>query len=112
MISILGGLFNGLKFGFLLLVLPIREILYYRKLINTNFNVCLKRDDVRFAMGLPVYNKKNTQENLKDDPSTSGIASLPMNFQKNASNINSDIPLEKRLKRRNGVFRGGAGLLN
>jgi hypothetical protein len=40
-ISTLGGLFNGLKFGFLLLVLPVREILYYRKLINTNFNVCL-----------------------------------------------------------------------
>lgn len=39
-IAYLGGLTRGLTILFLALLLPIREILYYRKLMNQIFNVC------------------------------------------------------------------------
>lgn len=50
----MGGLTQGLLILLFIIVYPVREVLYYRKLINENFHVCVKRSDVREAMGLPM----------------------------------------------------------
>lgn len=49
-LSFLGGLSNGVGLVFFFLVLPIREILYYKKLIDDTFNVCY--DDDQLLLGL------------------------------------------------------------
>ena len=49
-IAYLGGLSRGISFFFLFLIFPIREMLYYRKLMNTIFNICRKEDHIKVAL--------------------------------------------------------------
>jgi hypothetical protein len=44
--SNIGGLMHGLMIFFMILVYPVREVLYYKKLINEMFTVCLTEDDL------------------------------------------------------------------
>ena len=57
-LSFLGGLSNGVGLVFFFLVLPIREILYYKKLIDDTFNVCY--DDEQLYLGLELMQKTQT----------------------------------------------------
>lgn len=54
-LSFLGGLSNGVGLVFLFLVIPIREILYYKKLIDDTFNVCY--DDEQLYLGLELMQR-------------------------------------------------------
>ena len=54
-VAYVGGFIKGITMFLLMIIYPIREVLFYKKLINTMFNVCLKNEDVRRAMGLPVF---------------------------------------------------------
>jgi hypothetical protein len=50
----LGGFMNGILLLMFLIVYPIREVLYYRKLINEMFTVCLTPEDFKKTMGVTV----------------------------------------------------------
>lgn len=67
-ISFLGGLSNGVGLVFLFLVMPIREILYYKKLIDDTFNVCY--DDEQLYLGLELMQRTQTSLEKLDDPKT------------------------------------------
>ena len=49
LLSFLGGLFKGLSALFLVIIFPVREILFYKKLINDMFNVCEDLNDLEKA---------------------------------------------------------------
>jgi hypothetical protein len=52
LLSFVGGLYNGIRIIFLLMVYPIREILYYKTLINGTFNVCLEEEQIMIGLEL------------------------------------------------------------
>lgn len=50
-LAYLGGLFKGVSMFFLILVWPVREVLYYKKIINSLFTVCLDFQELQKMMG-------------------------------------------------------------
>jgi len=66
-LSYLGGLFNAATLIALVIALPIREIKFYVKMINTMFNVCLDANHVRMAMGLPVFENSQRKHSNADN---------------------------------------------
>lgn len=52
LIAFLGGLSKGLGLLLFVLVFPIREIQYYRKLINSMFSVCMTPNQINTALSL------------------------------------------------------------
>ena len=66
-LSKVGGLFQGLMLFMFALVYPFREVLYYRKLINTMFNVCVTTEDIEEAIGLQMYNTAGKEKFGKND---------------------------------------------
>lgn len=49
-IAYLGGLFRGISIIFMIIVWPFREILFYRKIINALFHVCLNFTELNSMM--------------------------------------------------------------
>jgi hypothetical protein len=89
------------------MVIPVREVLYYRKLINSMFNVCLKSDDVRLAMGLPVYQKNGTEADISERD----LADIPDRLKK-FKEMNNVRMNKRRMRRRTGIFATKDHILN
>ena len=53
-----GGLSKAITLFILILVIPIREVLYYRKLMNKTFNICVNSDQVKTAMEIMIDDDK------------------------------------------------------
>lgn len=65
-IAFLGGFFEGVYIMLFLIVFPIREVLYYKTLINTNFSVCQDINELSRAFGLPSDPETMDSHNTKD----------------------------------------------
>lgn len=63
-LSFMGGLFKGMSFFFFILIWPFREILYYKKLINTMFDVCSDADDLTNAFDHLIHEDKDDEGGL------------------------------------------------
>ena len=50
--AFLGGFSKGVGIILLILVFPVREVLFYRKLMNHMFSVCLDKSQIQIAMSL------------------------------------------------------------
>lgn len=53
-LAYLGGLSRGIGIIFFIFVFPIREIMYYRKLMNTIFLICRETEHLKFIQNLVV----------------------------------------------------------
>lgn len=62
--AFLGGLFKGLSSLFFVIVMPFREILYYKKMINSMFSVCEEIDLIDVAMGNVADCSTDSKENI------------------------------------------------
>lgn len=74
-LSFMGGLFKGMSFFFFVLIWPFREILYYKKLINTMFDVCSDVDDLTNAFDHLIPDKDLNDETEEQDEKTPGGSS-------------------------------------
>ena len=64
-IAFMGGLVKAVSFILLAIVFPIREIIYFKTLINTNFNVCQSVEDLTKALGVASEDSKlDPEKNL------------------------------------------------
>jgi len=129
-LSYLGGLFNAAMIISLIIVMPVRELKFYKKLINTMFNVCIEQIHIRMAMGLPIFEQKkealpgSTNKILSEKGIVSNPgAPAPTNLNNNnPSLINDDLDkptiIEDVIKRKrdgrrkDGVFGGNMKLFS
>lgn len=66
-LSFVGGLFKGMSMIFLCLAWPVREVEYYKTLINMMFNVCETQEDMEKAFRMDPVNVGSCL-NLEDSP--------------------------------------------
>jgi hypothetical protein len=69
LLAFLGGLWKGLNVLFLLVVYPVGEVSYYKKLINSMFSVCLNMTDLNHAMYVNGVLSKNPENDESDEGS-------------------------------------------
>lgn len=74
LLAFIGGLSKGIIILMLICVFPVREIIYYKKLINHMFNVCLDEKQADLALKMMSIginedgvNEVEIQENLKNE---------------------------------------------
>lgn len=66
-LAFLGGFSKGLTILLLVIVFPVREILFTKKLINHMFNICLNEDQIDAAVEMMYYrNEEKIQEDNSD----------------------------------------------
>jgi hypothetical protein len=64
LVAFLGGFSKGVAILLFACVFPVREVLYYRKLINYMFSVCFTDDQIQTAMN--IFGSSNSNGNGKD----------------------------------------------
>ena len=76
-LAYLGGVSKGVSLFFLILVLPVREVLFYRKLINYMFSVCCDERQIEIALSMQ----------MRDDETESG-SSMTQTYSENSQGEN------------------------
>lgn len=61
LLAYIGGISKGIGILLLMLVLPVREVLFYRKLINHMFSVCVDEKQIQIALGMKIM-ENNSEE--------------------------------------------------
>jgi hypothetical protein len=69
-VAFLGGFSKGITILLLIIVLPVREVLFYRKLINYMFSVCYKETQLATAMQIFQPNEKKSKKKQSETDST------------------------------------------
>ena len=72
LVAFIGGFSKGITILLLILVLPVREVLYYRKLINYMFSVCLNESQIQTALTLFQGGKNKKNKKKKGDGNGDG----------------------------------------
>lgn len=86
-LSFMGGLFKGMSFFFSVLIWPFREILYYKKLINSMFDVCSDVDDLTNAFDHLIPNREVDQGDGEPDEKTPGGSCLTNEINENKKKL-------------------------
>ena len=60
--AFIGGISKGVSMILLIFVFPVREVLYYRKLMNHMFRVCCEQDQISLAMKMIINSDKDPDE--------------------------------------------------
>jgi hypothetical protein len=60
LLSFVGGFSQGISLLLLICVFPVREVLYYKKLINEMFNVCVNEE--QFDLAIEMISRENTKD--------------------------------------------------
>ena len=63
----IGGLSKGIAMFLMMLVFPVREVLYYQNLINNMFNVCLDEKQKEIALKTMFPKDETSQSNNNDE---------------------------------------------
>lgn len=63
-LSFIGGLSKGIGILMLMCVIPVREILYYKQLINEMFSVCSNDDQIDLAFQIMMVNDTQSDDKL------------------------------------------------
>ena len=80
-----GGLYKGITLLLLFMVVPVREILFNRKMINETFNVCIDKKQVVSAIEMMTDLKSLSGTTFKDPKKKS--KEIKAHFQKGAKKL-------------------------
>ena len=87
-VSFLGGLFKGISVCLFVFLWPFREIMYYKKLINSMFSVCTTEEDLQTAFGYLVDEEEDSED---ESPNVGSKAKLYSSIEpKNSSQMKEE----------------------
>ena len=99
----IGGLYKGIAIFFGILVFPVREVLYYKNLINNMFNVCLDQKQKEIALKTMFPEEETAKiidDNEDDDPG--GKTNPGIKFDRNRAKKRKEMA---RRKTDNGFYK-------
>lgn len=115
LVAFLGGFSKGITILFLILVLPVREVLYYRKLINYMFSVCLNEKQLTTALSIFGHGgkeKKSKKKGLEESTGDPKLDKKQRKLLREKSVISMRKNLRKMKKRFKKPIKKSAGLMD
>jgi len=80
LVSYLGGLFKGFSTFFMIIVYPFREIWFYKKLVDSVFDICSDKDQLQQFVDNIIKPEKTTKEESEINPNGCSTKVLKSNI--------------------------------